>query len=335
MIIIQLMKEDKTLKIDVNINEIGKRLDIFLSEKVNFFSRSKIKNLINSKKVKINKTIIIAPSRKLKANDVIELIYEENKQIFVKPKKIKLDKIFEDKDILIINKPTGMVVHPGSGNYKDTLVNALVYNYKKELSNLNGALRPGIVHRLDKDTSGLLVVAKNNFSHSELGKQFSNHSIKRKYIALIWDVIRPMSGKINTLISRDKKNRQLMTVSELRGKRAITNYKTLKVFSKKDIPKISLVEFYLETGRTHQIRVHLKYKNTSLLGDKKYKKRKTFKFKKIDQNFEKNLKNLNGQALHAESLGLAHPSSGEMLNFEVGLPPSFKKLLNFLEKVSD
>tara|TARA_Y100001970_G_scaffold271168_1_gene365998 strand:+ start:441 stop:1430 length:990 start_codon:yes stop_codon:yes gene_type:complete len=329
------MKEDKTIKINVKIDDIGKRLDILLSEKVNFLSRSKIKNLINSKKAKINKVTIITPSRKLKANDIIELDYEENNQILIKPKKIKLDKIYEDKDILIVNKPNGMVVHPGSGNYEDTLVNALVYNYKKELSNLNGTIRPGIVHRLDKDTSGLLVIAKNNFSHSELGKQFSNHTINRKYIALIWDVIRPMNGKINTLISRDKRNRQLMTVSELQGKKAVTNYKTLKVFSKKDIPKISLVEFNLETGRTHQIRVHLKYKNTSLLGDKKYKKRKNLKFKKIDKNFEKNLENLNGQALHAESLGFTHPASGEKLKFKVGLPSSFKKLLHFLEKVSD
>ena len=163
-----------------------------------------------------------------------------------------------------------MVVHPGPGNYENTLVNALLFKYKKNLSDLNGKLRPGIVHRIDKDTSGLLVVAKNNLSHSNLGTQFSNHTIKRKYICLAWGVVRPLNGKINTLISRDKKNRQLMTVSEINGKNI--NYKTLK-FSILKMPKISLIECELETGRTHQIRVHLKYKGTSLLGDTIWKKK--------------------------------------------------------------
>ena len=189
--------------------------------------------------------------------------------------------MYEDKDILVINKPKGMVVHPGAGNYKNTLVNALLYKYKKNLSDINGALRPGIVHRIDKETSGLLVVAKNNFAHSNLGNQFANHSIKRKYLCLTWGVVRPLKGKIVTLISRSKKNRQLMTVSDINGKKAITNYKTLKVFNIKDIPKISLIECELETGRTHQIRVHLKYKGISLLGDKQYGK-KNIKFKKIN-----------------------------------------------------
>merc|ERR1711981_931927 len=144
---------------------------------------------------------------------------------------------FEDKDILIINKPKGMVVHPGAGNYKNTLANALVYKYKNKLSNINGELRPGIVHRIDKETSGLLVIAKNNLSHSKLGEQFSNHSIKRKYLCLIWGVIRPLQGRIETLISRNKKNRQLMMVSDFNGKKAITNYETIKVFNIKDVPK--------------------------------------------------------------------------------------------------
>ena len=189
------------------------------------------------------------------------------------PNNIFLDVIFEDKDILVINKPKGMVVHPGAGNFENTLANALIFKYKNSLSNLNGKLRPGIVHRIDKETSGILVVAKNNLSHSNLGKQFSDHSIKRKYKCLVWGVVRPLNGRIETLISRNKKNRQLMSVSEIVGKKAITNYKTLKVFNKKDIPKISLLECELETGRTHQIRVHLKYKGASILGDKKYGKK--------------------------------------------------------------
>ena len=200
-----------------------------------------------------------------------------------------------------------MVVHPGANNYENTLVNALINKYKGKLSNINGEQRPGIVHRIDKETSGLLVVAKNNFSHSNLGQQFSDHSIDRKYLCLIWGVIRPLTGRIETFITRNKKNRQLMTAHDFKGKKAITNYKTIKVFNIKDIPKISLVECKLETGRTHQIRVHMKHKGTSLLGDKQYGK-KNIKFKKIKKIFLTKLSDLEGQALHAKSLGFVHPT---------------------------
>ena len=223
-----------------------------------------------------------------------------------------------------------MVVHPGAGNYANTLVNALLFKYKKNLSNINGNLRPGIVHRLDKETSGLIVVAKNNLAHSNLSNQFSEHTIKRKYLCLAWGVIRPLKGKITTFITRDKKNRQLMTASELKGKKAITNYNTIKVFNLKDIPKISLIECELETGRTHQIRVHLKYKGTSLLGDKQYGK-KNIKFKKINNDFLKILNSLTGQALHAKTLEFSHPKTKKWLNFNSDLPGSFKKILNLLE----
>ena len=152
-----------------------------------------------------------------------------------------------------------MVVHPGAGNLENTLANALIYKYKNKLSNINGEFRPGIVHRIDKETSGLLVIAKNNLSHSMLGKQFNEHSIHRKYQCLVWGVIRPLKGQIKTLISRNKKNRQLMSVSDLNGKTAVTNYETIRVFNTKDIPKISLIECNLETGRTHQIRVHMNF----------------------------------------------------------------------------
>ena len=250
-----------------------------------------------------------------------------------KLQKIKLDIIYEDKSILLINKPKGMVVHPGAGNYKDTLVNALIFKFKKNLSDINGNLRPGIIHRIDKNTSGLLVVAKNNLAHADLSSQFSNHTIKRKYLCLTWGVVRPLNGRINTLISRDKKNRQLMTVSDVNGKKAITNYKTIKVFNIKDIPKISLIECELETGRTHQIRVHLKYKGTSLLGDKQYGK-KNVRFKKINNNFFYNLNNLAGQALHAKTLEFVHPITKKWMSFDSDLPDSFKKILNLLENLS-
>jgi len=226
-----------------------------------------------------------------------------------------------------------MVVHPGAGNYENTLVNALLYKYKKNLSDINGTLRPGIVHRIDKETSGLLVIAKSNFAHANLGEQFSKHTIERKYLCLAWGVVRPLNGKISTLITRDKKNRQLMTVSDINGKKAITNYKTIKVFNIKDIPKISLIECKLETGRTHQIRVHLKYKGTSLLGDKQYGK-KNVKFKKINNEFFMKLNELSGQALHAKTLGFNHPVTKKWMSFNTDLPDGFKKILNLLKNLN-
>ena len=322
-----------TIKFSVDDNDSGKRLDIFLAENINEFTRSFLKKLIQEKQVKLNNTILSSPSTKIKYKDQIVInIIEKNIQHII-PKKIGLDIIHEDKDILVINKPKGMVVHPGANNYENTLVNALLYKYKKNLSNLNGTLRPGIVHRIDKETSGLLVVAKNNLAHANLGDQFSKHTIKRKYLCLSWGVIRPLSGKVSTLITRDRKNRQLMTVSDINGKKALTNYKTLKVFNIKDIPKISLLECELETGRTHQIRVHLKYKGTSLLGDKQYGK-KNIKFKKINNDFFIKLNKLSGQALHAKTLGFTHPKTKKYMSFNSDLPDSFKKLLNLLENLS-
>ena len=322
-----------TIKFSVDDNDSGKRLDIFLAENINEFTRSFLKKLIQEKQVKLNNTILSSPSTKIKFKDqIIVNIIEKNIQHII-PKKIGLDIIHEDKDILVINKPKGMVVHPGANNYENTLVNALLYKYKKNLSNLNGTLRPGIVHRIDKETSGLLVVAKNNLAHANLSDQFSKHTIKRKYLCLSWGVIRPLSGKVSTLITRDRKNRQLMTVSDINGKKALTNYKTLKVFNIKDIPKISLLECELETGRTHQIRVHLKYKGTSLLGDKQYGK-KNIKFKKINNDFFIKLNKLSGQALHAKTLGFTHPKTKKYMSFNSDLPDSFKKLLNLLENLS-
>ena len=281
----------------------------------------------------LNKILITSPSIRIKHKDQIIVNFTKKNEENIVPKKMKLDIVFEDKDILVLNKPKGLVVHPGAGNKKNTLVNALLFKYKKNLSDINGLLRPGIVHRIDKETSGLLVVAKNNFAHSNLGNQFSKHTIKRKYLCLSWGVVRPLYGKINTLIARDKKNRQLMTVSDVSGKKAITNYKTIKVFNVKNIPKISLIECELETGRTHQIRVHLKYKGTSLLGDKQYGK-KNIKFKKINNEFSTSLNQLSGQALHAKTLEFKHPTTKKWISFNSDLPRSFKKILKLLENLS-
>tara|TARA_B100000963_G_C22532480_1_gene628242 strand:+ start:70 stop:1050 length:981 start_codon:yes stop_codon:yes gene_type:complete len=324
---------NNTMKFLVNKDDNGDRADVFLSKKIKNFTRSYIKKLIKKNLLKVNNNIINSPSVRLKNNDhlSIELITNDDQKLI--PKKINLNIIFEDNDILIINKQKGLVVHPGAGNYTDTLANALFYKYKKNLSDINGKLRPGIVHRIDKETSGLLVIAKNNLSHSKLGKQFNEHTIKRKYKCLVWGVIRPLSGKIETLIARNKRNRQLMSVSDLSGKKAITNYKTIKTFFSNDIPKISLIECELETGRTHQIRVHLKYKGVSILGDRQYGK-KILKFKKINNELLSRIKNLKGQALHAQTLEFSHPTKNKWVKFTSDLPQDFKKVLNLLKNLA-
>ena len=322
---------DNTIKFLVSKINV-ERLDIYLSKKMKNYTRSFVKKLILQKFVSVNRKICISPSLKIKTNDkiIIKMIKERENELI--PKKIRLNIIYEDSDILVINKPKGLVVHPGAGNFQNTLANGLVFRYKKNLSNLNGDFRPGIVHRIDKETSGLLVVAKNNLSHSVLSKQFSNHTIKRKYDCLVWGVIRPLTGKIETLITRHKNNRQLMTVSEINGKRAVTNYKTVKVFTGKDIPKISLVECELETGRTHQIRVHFKYKGTSLIGDEQYGK-KNIKFKKVNKLFLENLNLIKGQALHAKTLEFNHPTKKKWMSFGSNYPVDFKKMLSFLNNL--
>ena len=324
---------NNTIKYLVNKNDNNLRIDIFLSNKIKFLTRSFIKKLIEAKQLKINNKIITSASTKVKTSDKIIINIVNKFEEKLVPKKINLDIVYEDKDILLINKPKGMVVHPGAGNFENTLANALAYKYKSNLSDVNGKLRPGIVHRIDKDTSGLLVVAKNNLAHSNLGNQFNKHSIKRKYQCLIWGVIRPLKGKIETLITRNKKNRQLMSTSEIFGKKAITNYKTIKIYNFKDIPKISLVECELETGRTHQIRVHLKHMGSSILGDRQYGK-KNQKFKKINKSFLDKLNSLEGQLLHAQTLEFNHPTKNERVAYKSNLPKDFKNVLDFLEKLS-
>ena len=323
---------DNSTKLLITEEDAGSRLDIVLTKLLPELTRSNLKKIIELNQVKINNIIINSPSKKLKNNDNIEINLIPEQEIKIEPYKTKLNIVFEDKDILVINKPAGMVVHPGAGNYTETLVNALIYKYKK-LSDLNGSTRPGIVHRIDKETSGLLVVAKNNKAHAHLGKQFNDHSITRTYQALVWGVLRPLSGRIETLIGRSRKNRQLMSVTEITGKKAVTNYSTLKVFDIRDIPKISFVECQLETGRTHQIRVHMAYKGNSLLGDQQYGK-KNLKFKKLNEEFAEKLKVLNRQALHAKNLGFIHPTTNKFISFESELPADFKKILNLLNKLS-
>ena len=326
--------KNKTIKILSSSPDKGKRIDVFLSEKLKDVTRSNIKKMILLKKVTVNNVIVEAQSRKIKDKDIIQIDFVEETNKKILPSKKPIDIVYEDSDLIIINKPQGMVVHPGAGNKIDTLVNILVGGYKKKLSNLSGSSRPGIVHRIDKDTSGLLVIAKNNFTHSSLGKQFSEHTIERKYVALIWGVLRPLKSTIETFITRSKKNRQLMTADEHRGKRAVTKYSILKVYNKKNIPKISLIEFQLKTGRTHQIRAHMIYKGTSILGDQKYRK-KNMKFKKIDKNFSKILNSFHGQVLHAQTLGFLHPRNLKKVEFKTKLPFKIKELIDYLENLKE
>ena len=224
-------------------------------------------------------------------------------------------------------------MHPGAGNYDNTLVNALINYDSKSLSTIGDELRPGIVHRIDKDTSGLVVIAKNNFVHENLSNQFNEHSINRTYQALIWGKLRPKNGKIETLITRSSKNRQLMEVGIIKGKKAVTNYKTLEIFENTKSPLFSLVECKLETGRTHQIRVHMSYKGNNILGDRKYKK-KFKKFKNIDEDLEKLILNLKRQFLHAKTLGFKHPKTGKNIEFTSNLPNDLNLILKKLKNTN-
>ena len=279
------MKKD-IFNITVPLNSHGYRIDKFLQSQINELSRTRLQALIRDGQVKINNIIINSTSKKIKEEDQIKVNFPPSKETLIKPNKIPLDILYDDSDIIVVNKAPGVVVHPGAGNYNNTIVNGLLYKYKNNLSSVGGKLRPGIVHRIDKDTSGVIVIAKNDNAHINLSKQFSDHSIKRVYEALVWGSLKPQNGKINEKISRSVRNRQLMAVRKEKGKIAITNYKTLKVFQNLNIPKISLIECQLETGRTHQIRVHMNFKGNPILGDKSYG-RKKIKYKKIDLSLEK------------------------------------------------
>ena len=320
-----------TIKLIVEQNLDKKRIDAFIFEKCSQLSRTRIKNLILDNRLRINGKINQSPSKKIKVGDIISLEVPNPKKKSLKPFSFKLDIIYQDNDIIVINKPAGISMHPGPGNYDNTIVNALMNYEKMKLSNIGDELRPGIIHRIDKDTSGLIVIAKNNFSHENISKQFRNHSIDRVYDLLVWGKLRPQSGLIETLITRSSKNRQMMDVSFIKGKKAITNYKTLKVFEGKNIPTMSLVECKLETGRTHQIRVHMNFKGNQIVGDKKYKK-KYKKLKNVNEEIDKIILRLNRQFLHAKILGFNHPRSQKKLFFESNLPDDLKKIINELEK---
>ncbi len=317
------------INIIVNKNDNKVRIDSFINNKEKELSRTRIKNLILKNKLRLNNKILTDPSKIVSNGDIILLEIPEPESASLKPYNYKLDIVYEDKDLIVINKSAGISMHPGPGNYENTIVNALMNYSNGKLSNIGDELRPGIVHRIDKDTSGLIVVAKNNKTHESLSLQFNRHTIKRVYQALIWGKLRPQNGKIETLITRSSKNRQLMQVGLTKGKKAITNYKTIEVFENEKIPTFSLVECRLKTGRTHQIRVHMNYKGNNILGDNKYKK-KYKKLKNINPNVEKFITGLERQFLHAKELGFIHPSSKKLIEFSSNLPKELNLILKKL-----
>ncbi|WP_418222524.1 RluA family pseudouridine synthase [Clostridium isatidis] len=303
--------EEFTIKIE-DERDAGTRIDKFLASIMEGKSRSFIQGLIDSNSIFVNGKEIKS-NYKLKFNDEITGIIEDTIDYEVKPEKIDLDIIYEDKDIIVVNKPQGMVVHPAPGNYNGTLVNGLLYHCK-DLSKINGEIRPGIVHRIDKNTSGILVVAKNDEAHKNLAQQFKEHSIKREYYALVEGKFSNNEGTIDKPVGRNKKDRLKMGVIG-DGKRAVTHYVVLEQYNN----NLSLIKCMLETGRTHQIRVHMASINHPLVGDTVYGSKKQ-KYK------------LQGQVLHAKTLGFIHPISKEYMEFTSDLPDYFKKLLENLRK---
>jgi 23S rRNA pseudouridine1911/1915/1917 synthase len=323
----------KNINLIVEKNEDNLRVDVFINKREKLISRTRIKNLILKDKLKLNGEIIKSPAKKVFTGDQLTLNIPEPQKASLKPYDYKLEIIYEDDDLLVINKPAGIIMHPGAGNYDKTIVNALINYNKESLSTIGDELRPGIVHRIDKNTSGLIVIAKNNESHENLSYQFSEHSIIRVYQLLIWGKLRPSSGKVDTFITRSSKNRQLMEVSNSKGKQAITNYKTIEVFENDKTPTLSLVECKLETGRTHQIRVHMSHLGNCIVGDDKYKK-KYKKIKNIDLKLENLISKLDRQFLHAKMLGFVHPKTNEKMVFSSILPQELNILLKILRNIS-
>ncbi len=320
---------EKNINFIVDKNEDNLRVDILIYQRNKLISRTRVKNLILRDKLKLNNIIINNPSKKVNAGDQVVLEIPKPEVASLKPYNYELEIIHEDEDLIVINKPAGIIMHPGAGNYDQTIVNALMHYDKNSLSNIGDELRPGIVHRIDKNTSGLVVIAKNNISHENLSKQFSQHTILREYQLLIWGKLRPSKGQIITLLTRSSRNRQLMEVSRSKGKEAITNYKTLEIFENERIPTLSLVECKLETGRTHQIRVHMNYKGNSIVGDDKYKK-KYKKIKNIDLKIQNLISNLTRQFLHAKTLGFIHPKNNKKMHFSSNLPHELNIILEML-----
>ena len=299
--------EEKIIIVDKDSE--NKRCDKFLSEKIDDFSRERLKKLFKDGNVTIDGKFIKS-SRKVLPGEKISVILPDPIILDIIPEDISINIVYEDDDVVIVDKPQGMVVHPANGNYTGTLVNALMYHVK-DLSTINGVIRPGIVHRIDKDTSGLLIVAKNDNSHNHLAKQFKEHSINRHYKAICHGLINENSATVDAPIGRDKIKRKEMCVTEKNSKHAITHFDVIDRFN-----DFTFVDCHLETGRTHQIRVHMKYINHPIVGDKVYGYNR-----KVDNQFK-------GQLLHAYKLGFIHPRTNEYMEFNSEIPEYFYKLID-------
>lgn len=296
----------------VKDSDAGQRIDKLLSIQLTDFSRSYIQKLLSNRAVLIHGQPIKS-NYKVKEGDYIQVEIPEPEVLDVQPENIPLDIVYEDTDILIINKPKGMVVHPAAGHYSGTLVNAILYHCQDDLSTINGVLRPGIVHRIDMDTTGLLVICKNNMAHQSLAEQLKVHSITRKYTAIVYDNIPEDNGTIHKTIGRHPVDRKKQAVNVRNGRDAITHYRVLERFG----GKYTMVECQLETGRTHQIRVHMASIHHPLLGDTVY-------------GPSKDPFHLQGQTLHAGVLGFIHPRTGKYIEFHSELPEYFQNLILML-----
>lgn len=292
-----------------SINE-NERIDVYISSQIEDLSRNSVQKLITDGNITVNDKKIKS-NYKVKLNDSIRIVMPEPEMLDVEPENILLDIIYEDDDLAVINKPQGMVVHPAPGHYTGTLVNGLMYHLK-DLSSINGIMRPGIVHRLDMNTSGLMIVAKNDKSHNFLAKCLKEHSINRIYYALVEGNIKNDSGVIDAPLGRSDKDRKKRTVTYKNSKNAITNFWVINRYG-----KYTLIKLKLETGRTHQIRVHMKYIGHPVVGDDVYGS-KTNKF------------GLKGQLLHSKSVGFVHPTTKEYMEFESELPEHFQKVLKII-----
>lgn len=311
---------------EVSTEYNGWRLDKFLARVLPDMSRARLQQLVKQGYVSCQEKAIADASMKIHTGEVYQLIVPVPEDAVPTPENIPLDIVFEDEDILVVNKPAGMTVHPAPGAYHGTLVNALLFHCAGCLSGIGGVKRPGIVHRIDKDTSGLLVIAKNDTAHRCLTEQFSVHSIERTYLAFVYGVPTPLNGTINTFIGRSPYDRKKMAIVQRGGKVAVTHYQTLNVCGR----AASLVKCNLETGRTHQIRVHLSSLGCHLIGDQLYVKSKKSLLSGVSVEAKEFINNFPRQALHAQTLGFVHPRTKEFLQFSSDLPEDLQKLAQIL-----
>jgi len=316
-------------------NQVNLRIDKYLSDSLTKenISRSRIQNLISEKHLKKDNTIITNISHKTKLNDCYTLTITPLKESQIIAKDIPLDIVYEDQDMLVINKQAGLTTHPGAGNKENTLVNALLNYCGKNLSEINGTIRPGIVHRLDKDTSGLMVVAKNDKAHQSLTEQIQERILKRHYLAIVWGSLRPQKGQITGNIQRNRYNRLKMELTtNNKGKHSVTNYNTQKTYGKNTA---SLIECVLDTGRTHQIRVHCHSKKCPLIGDQTYGGKSHILSNKINliQKEIDFINNFSRQALHSYKISFHQPSSQKLLEFETKFPKDLSDLTKILKKI--